>query len=204
MLFRSGNPNQYVNIPPGVVALKTIEKNEARKELGISDDKPLIGWLARVTGVKNPFLGADIAKEIPETQFIFGGDGDLSDQLKKTAPANAKIMGWVDAATFISACDIILSTSENEGMPVALIEAQMAGKPVVATNVGSVSEVVINNQTGLVVSKDKSALVSALSELLSNSANLQSFGTVAATHANLNFSPSAMVQKHLDLYRLLA
>ena len=97
-----GNPNQYVNIPPGVVALDTIEKSAARKELGISDEKPVIGWLARVTGVKNPLLAAEVAKEIPEAQFIFGGDGDLSDLLKKTVPFNSKVLGWVDAATFIS------------------------------------------------------------------------------------------------------
>ena len=199
-----GNPNQYVNIPPGVVALKTIEKSAASNELGISNVKPVIGWLARVTGVKNPLLAVEVAMEIPEAQFIFGGDGDLTEQLKKIAPINAKVMGWVDAATFISACDIILSTSENEGMPVALIEAQMASKPVVGTNVGSVSEVVINDQTGLVVSKDKAALVGALRELLSDGAKLQRFGIEAAKHANANFSPSVMVQKHLDLYRLLA
>ena len=158
-----------------------------------------------MTGVQTCALPiSELAKEITEGQFIFGGDGDLSEQLKKAAPANAKVMGWVDSATFISACDIILSTSENEGMPVALIEAQMAGRPVLATNVGSVSEVVINNQTGLVVNKDKAALVGALRELLSDSAKLQNFGDVAAKHANSNFSPSVMVQKHLDLYRLLA
>ena len=199
-----GNPSQYVNIPPGVVALKNLEKSEARKELGISNDKQVIGWLARVTGVKNPLLAAEVAREIPEAQFIFGGDGDLSDQLKNSLPSNAKVYGWVDAATFISACDAILSTSENEGMPVALIEAQMSGRPVVATNVGSVSEVVINNQTGLMVSKAKAALVGALRELLSDGAKLQRFGNEAAKHAYSNFSPSVMVQKHLDLYRLLA
>ena len=199
-----GNPNQYENIPPGVVALKTLDKSAAREGLGIKSDKPVIGWLARVTGVKNPLLASEVAREIPEAQFIFGGDGDLSEQLKKTAPANAKVMGWVDAATFISACDAILSTSENEGMPVALIEAQMAGKPVVATDVGSVSEVVINKQTGIVVNKDKDALVSALRELLSEPAKCQRFGNEASSHANTYFSPSAMVKKHLDLYRLLA
>ena len=80
----------------------------------------------------------------------------------------------------------------------------MAGKPVVATDVGSVSEVVINKQTGIVVNKEKNALVGALSELLADNVKLNSFGIEAAKHSNANFSPSVMVQKHLDLYRLLA
>ena len=110
----------------------------------------MVGWLARVTGVKNPLLAAEVANEFPDVQFIFGGAGDQLEALKSAVKENSTVMGWVDAATFISACDVVLSTSENEGMPVALIEAQMAGKPVVATNVGSVSEVIINGETGFV------------------------------------------------------
>ena len=66
------------------------------------------------------------------------------------------------------------------------------------------SEVVINKQTGIVVNKEKKALVGALRELLTDNVKLNSFGIEAAKHANANFSPSVMVQKHLDLYRLLA
>jgi glycosyltransferase involved in cell wall biosynthesis len=71
------------------------------------------------------------------------GGGDLLEQVKATAPANVTVLGWAEASDLFGAADIILSTSENEGMPVALIEAQLAGKPVVATDVGSVSEVIL-------------------------------------------------------------
>ena len=79
-----GNPNQFTNIPPGVNALPTKPKDEARQSYGLSHT-PVIGWLARVTGVKNPLLAAAIAKEIPNAQFIFGGDGDLMTDLKNAA-----------------------------------------------------------------------------------------------------------------------
>jgi glycosyltransferase involved in cell wall biosynthesis len=198
-----GQSNQFINIPPGVNPLPRKSKEEARQELGITHS-PVIGWLARVTGVKNPLLAAEVAKEIPTATFIFGGDGDLMPELKKSAPINSKIYGWVDAATFISACDIILSTSENEGMPVALIEAQLAGVPVVATNVGSTSEVVVNNETGIVTSKNKSELVAAISKLLDSPETLENMGKSAKSHSLTAFSPESMINKHIDLYRLLA
>lgn len=198
-----GSANQYINIPPGVNPLATKSKDLTRQELGLTHSGPVIGWLARVTGVKNPLLAAEIAKEIPEATFIFGGDGDLIQQLKTAAPTNVKVFGWVDAATFISACDIILSTSENEGMPVALIEAQLAGKPVVATNVGSTAEVVIDNETGLVISKNKDELVDALKKLLDSPEILSNMGFAASKHALSAFSPSTMINKHIDLYKSL-
>jgi glycosyltransferase involved in cell wall biosynthesis len=198
-----GNPNQYENIPPGVNELKLVDKKAAREILGISDSGKVVGWLARVTGVKNPLLAAEVANEFPELQFIFGGSGDQLDALKSSVKENSKVFGWVDAATFISACDVILSTSENEGMPIALIEAQMAGKPVVATDVGSVGEVVRNGATGFVTEKYKYQLVTKLQEILTDSELAKSMGKAAEIHANQAFSPSAMVQKHIDLYKVL-
>ena len=199
-----GNPNQYTDIPPGVNTLNLIDKKEAREKLGISDSDKVVGWLARVTGVKNPLLAAEVANEFPEVHFIFGGSGDQLNALKASVKKNSKIFGWVDAATFISACDVILSTSENEGMPIALIEAQMAGKPVVATDVGSVAEVVKNGETGFVAEKSKYQLVIKLQEILTDSGLAKSMGKAAEIHASQAFSPSAMVQKHIDLYKVLA
>ena len=197
-----GHKSKFINIPPGVNPLPTKAKDQARQELGITHS-PVIGWLARVTGVKNPLLAAEIAKEIPNAQFIFGGDGDLMDQLKKCAPLNAKVFGWVDAATFLSACDLILSTSENEGMPVALIEAQLAGIPVVATNVGSSAEVIAHNQTGLITSKEKSEIITAINQLLNAPETLKNMGISATTHARTHFAPEVMIQKHINLYRAI-
>lgn len=198
-----GYPGQFVNIPPGVTALPEINQHDAKKALGIETSKPIIGWLARVTGVKNPFLAMEIAEALPQFHFIFGGQGDLFDQLKAKELANTSILGWVDAATFISACDVILSTSENEGMPVALIEAQLAGKPVVATKVGSVAEVIIDGETGFVTDKNKFDLILKLEALLNDPRLITEMGQSAKKAANKAFSPSTMVQKHIDLYKAL-
>lgn len=198
-----GNPAQYINIPPGVLSLPIQDTSSARNDFQIDQHKIVVGWLARVTGVKNPLLAVEVAKKFPDLQFIFGGSGDLFDELISKASANCHVLGWVDAASFISACDVILSTSENEGMPVALIEAQMAGRPVVATNVGSVAEVVIDGQTGFITSKDLAEIVQRLGALVADPRLITQMGQAAKIHANKAFSPSAMIEKHIDLYRNL-
>jgi glycosyltransferase involved in cell wall biosynthesis len=149
-----GQRAQFVNIPPGVVPVVVTPKQQALKNLNLEDGgKPLVGWIARVTGVKNPMRALEVADALPDTRIVMAGGGDLLDQVKAAAPENVTVLGWAEAADLFGATDIILSTSENEGMPVALIEAQLAGKPVVATDVGSVSEVILNHETGIVTNK---------------------------------------------------
>ena len=96
---------------------------------------------------------------------------------------------------------IILSTSENEGMPVALIEAQLAGKPVVATDVGSVSEVIANHETGLVTNKNTGSIASAVNALLLDSQKRKEMGKIASSRAQALFSVDRMVNAHIELYK---
>ena len=104
----------------------------------------------------------------------------MLDQIKAEAPKNTKVLGWADAAKLFADSDIILSTSENEGMPIALIEAQLASKPVVATNVGGVAEVVLNNETGFVAKKNTQDTANALEKLISSKA-LRTANNLAAS-----------------------
>jgi glycosyltransferase involved in cell wall biosynthesis len=191
-----GLPKQFTNIPPGVVPLK-IPKAKPRT-------KVTVGWIARVTGVKNPLRALEIAKLFPDAQFLIAGGGDMLDQVKAEAPHNTKVLGWTDASKLFAVSDIILSTSENEGMPIALIEAQLAGKPVVATNVGGVSEVVLNNKTGFVTRKNAEDLAKALEKLINSKALRTVQGKAAKAHATKTFSVEKMIQSHVSLYKKLA
>jgi glycosyltransferase involved in cell wall biosynthesis len=191
-----GQPEQFTNIPPGVEPLK-LPKVKPRA-------KVTIGWIARVTGVKNPFRALEIAKLFPDAQFLIAGGGDLLEQVKAQAPKNTKILGWTDAAKLYAASDIILSTSENEGMPIALIEAQLASKPVVATNVGGVGEVVINNKTGFVTKKNTQELAKALEKLIASKALRAAQGKAAKAHAIKAFSVEKMINAHVSLYKKLS
>jgi len=197
-----GKKDQYVNIPPGVVALDVTPKEQALKNLNLEDDgKPIVGWIARVTGVKNPMLALEVADAMPDTHFVLAGGGDLLEKIKATAPSNVSVVGWAKAEDVFGASDIILSTSENEGMPVALIEAQLAGKPVVATDVGSVSEVLLNHETGIVTNKNAGSIALALESLLLDKQKRAEMGTLATARANALFSVDRMINAHLALYK---
>jgi glycosyltransferase involved in cell wall biosynthesis len=193
---------QYVNIPPGVVAVKVTPKAQALENLNLKDSgAPMVGWIARVTGVKNPMRALEVADALPDTRFVIAGGGDLLEQVKAAAPANVSIIGWADAADLFGAADIILSTSENEGMPVALIEAQLAGKPVVATDVGSVSEVILNHETGIVTNKNAGSMASALESLILDKTTRDEMGRLATARAQALFSVDRMINAHIELYK---
>jgi glycosyltransferase involved in cell wall biosynthesis len=201
---RIGNKNQYINIPPGVVALNITPREEALKNLGLANNgQTIVGWIARLTGVKNPMLAFEVADALPETQFVMAGGGDLLDQAKVKAPTNVTVVGWANAEDLFGASDLILSTSENEGMPVALIEAQLAGKPVVATDVGSVAEVLLNHETGIVTNKNSRSIALALESLLLDKQKCTEMGTLATARAQVLFSVDRMINAHVDLYKTI-
>ena len=197
-----GYRTQYVNIPPGVVSVNVTPRQQALKNLNLEDDgKPLVGWIARVTSVKNPMRALEVADAMPDTHFVMVGGGDLLEQVKAAAPSNVSVVGWAEAADLFGATDIILSTSENEGMPVALIEAQLAGKPVVATDVGSVSEVILNRETGIVTNKNAGSIASAIESLALDKTAREEMGRLAIARAQALFSVERMINAHIELYK---
>lgn len=199
---RIGHRSQFVNIPPGVVAVDVTPKEQALKNLNLQDNvTPIVGWIARMTGVKNPMRALEVADALPDTQFVMAGGGDLLEQVKAAAPSNVSVIGWADAADLFGASEIILSTSENEGMPVALIEAQLAGKPVVATDVGSVSEVILNHETGIVTNKNAGSIASAVESLILDKTTREEMGRLATARAQALFSVDRMVNAHIELYK---
>jgi glycosyltransferase involved in cell wall biosynthesis len=197
-----GHRAQFVNIPPGVVPVDLTPRAQALKNLNLDDNgAPIVGWIARVTGVKNPMRALEVADALPDTRFVMAGGGDLLEQVKAAAPANVSVIGWADAADLFGASEIILSTSENEGMPVALIEAQLAGKPVVATDVGSVSEVILNHETGIVTNKNAVSIASEVESLILDKASREQMGRLAIARAQALFSVDRMINAHIELYK---
>jgi glycosyltransferase involved in cell wall biosynthesis len=197
-----GHRSQFVNIPPGVVAVDVTTKDQALKNLDLQETgTPIVGWIARMTGVKNPMRALEVADALPDTRFVMAGGGDLLEQVKAAAPSNVTVIGWADAADLFGAADIILSTSENEGMPVALIEAQLAGKPVVATDVGSVSEVILNHETGIVTNKNSGSIASAVESLILDKTTREEMGRLATARAQALFSVDRMINAHIELYK---
>ena len=198
-----GPTRNWLSIAPGVSQLSNVDRRQSRISLGLDLDQILVGWMARVTAVKNPHLLLEVARELPEVHFVLAGGGDLLEEIRNLAPKNVTVLGWTDALTFWSAVDIAISTSNNEGMPVALIEAQIAGIPVVATDVGSNSEVIADGVTGYVTPKTRTALVYAVRVLVENSSLRIKMGKQAKKRAVEHFSIPTMLEAHMKAYNSL-
>jgi glycosyltransferase involved in cell wall biosynthesis len=195
-----GTNQNWLSIAPGVQALPTIERALARKTLGINFEGILIGWMARMAEVKNPFLLLEIANLLPGINFVMAGGGDLLENIRAKAPRNVKVIGWADAATFWSAVDCAISTSDNEGMPLALIEAQLAGIPVIATDVGSNSEVIDDGVTGFITPNNLKELTQAVNELVSKNHIAAQMGAAGKAKGFAEFSLEKMISSHQQLY----
>ena len=198
-----GTEKEWLSIAPGVKALSAIDKTQARKSLGLSTEGVLFGWMARMAEVKNPFLLLEIARQLPQVSFVMAGGGNLLEEIKIKAPKNVSVIGWTDASTFWSAVDCAISTSDNEGMPVALIEAQLAGVPVIATDVGSNAEVIEDGVTGMVTSKNPQELIEAIEKLVKGQNLIQKMGGAGRERATEEFSVKKMLSAHKNAYSTL-
>jgi glycosyltransferase involved in cell wall biosynthesis len=198
-----GAEKEWLSIAPGVKALSAIDKTQARKSLGLSSEGVLFGWMARMAEVKNPFLLLEIARQLPQVSFVMAGGGNLLEEIKIKAPKNVSVIGWADASTFWSAVDCAISTSDNEGMPVALIEAQLAGVPVIATDVGSNAEVIEDGVTGMVTSKNPQELIEAIEKLVKGQNLIQKMGGAGRERATEEFSLEKMLNAHKNAFLTL-
>jgi len=196
-----GDTNSWISIPPGVTPLVLPSKKVARTNLDLNTDSLLVGWMARVTTVKNPLLFLEVAKALPDINFVMAGGGDLLKSVRERSIANVKVLGWVNASDFWSAVDMAVSTSDNEGVPIALIEAQMAGVPVIATNVGSVDEVIHDGVTGFLTERNVASIVSALQILTTDRSLLAKMSSNASKLSSEKFRLQTMLESHRSAYR---
>ncbi len=193
--------NKTISISPAVTPLKLEDKKSALKKYGVKNKKRVrVLWLARVTGVKNPQRVIDIAKKLPEIEFYMAGGGDLLERVKKQSLSNLKVLGWQDARSILPIADVFLLTSENEGMPIALIEAQLAAIPIVATKVGSVPEVILHNKSGFICNKSNDELIAAIKKLAESKTIRAKFGKAGRIHALKHFSEKNLISSHKKLY----
>lgn len=134
---------------------------------------PRIVFPARLVHVKNPELALDVLAELPETVVMdVLGEGPLRPSLERRVAADPRLRGRVMfhgnvVAPFdiVAAASVVLLTSRSEGTPLALIEAQMLGVPVVAPDVGGVAGIVVPGG-GRVVEGTSTALSEAVKESL--------------------------------------
>lgn len=196
-----GRPEQFVSIPPGVSAPRRQIKSKVKKLFKIENqNKVIVSWLGRFVSVKAPERVLLIAKQIPNALFIMAGGGQLFNEIKEKLPKNVKLVGWQNSDLIYSISDIVINTSLSEGMPIALIEAQLAGLPVVAIDHGSVSETVLDHSTGLIFSEFGNDYIGGINSLVREKNLRSKYGKQAKIEASKKFLPDVMIQNHIRLF----
>ena len=206
-----GNPSKFGLMPPGLEISQLPNKAESRNSYGLSTTTLQCAFIGRVTQIKRPDRFLDVVTEIKrrgvELEFFVAGDGELLDSCReRIARENlpVKVLGWQsDIEMVLSAADIIVLTSENEGTPLSLIQAGMASLPVVTTRVGSVPEVVLDGATGIITSLDVQEIANALEKLAKDSHLRAQMGMAAQRFTLANFGVKRLVLDHEELYKKL-
>jgi glycosyltransferase involved in cell wall biosynthesis len=191
---------------------RRIARDGLRDELGLRHDDRIVTLIARCVPIKrvDRFLRlATALRDVPGVRFLVVGDGELRAELQ-TSPEALALGGRLVWAGFRSdipdvcfASDVVVLTSDNEGTPVSLIEAQAAGTPVVSTDVGGVATVIRDGETGFVVDpEDEQGMADLVARLLADPELAARLGAAGAHHA-MKFTIAGLVERIDDLYQRL-
>jgi glycosyltransferase involved in cell wall biosynthesis len=185
-----------------------------RRSLGLPNGARVVGMVSRLDEVRKG--GADflamaraLVPEMTDVHFLVVGEGALRSELERTAG----VMGLADRVTFLGArtdvsallsvMDVFVMPSHWEGGPITVLEAMAMARPVVATDVGMVREVVTHGEDGLIVSEAAPrALTAAVRRLLESPTKALELGANAGATALASFSRELMVDRVEALYDL--
>lgn len=185
-------------------------RGELRRELGCPDGRPLVGIVGRLVPIKNHAMFLEVAQRVVRERdagFVVVGDGELRQPLEREAAERGLkdrtyFLGWRrDLDTIYADLDVVALTSINEGTPVTLIEGMAAGRPVVATRVGGVADVVEHERSGLLVdSGDAEACARAVLRLLGDRALGERLGREGRERALARYGAERLVGDVRRLY----
>ncbi len=210
-LERAGHdPAKLVTIRYGLDTLPSARSDPTPAEAGIPADVPLALAVGRLIAQKDhaTLLRAfeRVRLAVPQAQLAILGSGPLESETRAlarelglenavTLPGRTDIRDWLERA------DVFVHSSRWEGFGIVLLEAMLAGLPVVATRVSAVPEVVADGETGVLVEAgDAGALATALEALLGDRERARAFGAAGTRRAREEFSVARMAERTQAVY----
>lgn len=185
-----------------------------KKTMGMKEGETVVGAIGRLTEEKGQVYliraFAEIVPEFPKAKLLIVGDGPLRNSLE----SEARNLGLEDKVVFagirndipeiLNITDVFVLPSLEEAMPMALLEAMAARRPIVATRVGAVSNIIEDKVSGLLVGpKDPIALSRSIAYLLKNKTIASSLGENSYDIVRNNFSAGRMAREYIKAYNSL-
>jgi len=192
---------------------QVVDDQQVRSELGLDPDSKLVGMIGRLDEQKNPLdfiqAAAIVAKEYPKAQFLIIGDGSLRPDCEKLIDEldlkdKFFLLGFRnDVARILPVLTMTAMSSLWEGLPLAFIEAMSAGKPIVANDIDGASDVIVNGETGFLVTPHQPReMAERILTLLNNETLCKKMARVAQQRSD-QYSLDRMVGKVEALYNEL-
>jgi len=215
--FSVSNPDKIVTIHSGVeidrYTKAEVKIEDKKRSVGLNPKGLVVGTVGWLLPIKGPMhllnAMADVWQSHPEIRLVFVGKGELEEELRAEAfrmevSERVILLGWrADIPEIMQILDIFVLPSLNEGMGRVLVEAMAAGKPIVASSVGGILDLVKHGQNGLLVEPgDVSALSLAIRRLLVDKKLRDEMGKQGRIMAQ-NYSVEKMVRKIDALYSSL-
>ncbi|WP_288785252.1 glycosyltransferase [Bacteroides acidifaciens] len=158
----------------------------------------IILCVARLAPPKNHILFINIARLLPEYAFVWIGN---TEPVVEQYPENVFFLGTIPSASqYCQLCDIFMLPSNYEGLPMTIIEAMSYGKPVVASNVGGVSEIVRDGINGYALQNEENLFVEKIQEILGNQEIYSKMSKKAKEIFETELSVEYMTKEYLKIY----
>ena len=157
--------------------------------------------IARVAKPKRHDIFIECAKRLPQYAFVWIGNLDPVDNV----PDNVFFLGNIpNAAAYCKQADLFVLPSNYEGLPIVILEAMCQGKAIVASKVGGISEMVIDNKNGFTVPNDSAIFAERIQYILGNDEVLQQFSDYSLQLYKNRFTNQKMVEGYLKIYTEVA
>ena len=209
------NPDKILVVHCGIDIKKfgiLLNIQKKKYELGIKANFKVVGIIGRLVKQKGIHFFISMAKEVlqyePEVDFLIIGDGPLKKSLLEMSEylgvdKRIKFLGFRrDIPELLYIIDVFAFTSEYEPLGIVLVEAMASGIPIVGFNVGGIPEVVVHNETGILVSeKDHILLAKTTIHLLRNEGLRKKMGQNGQCRARLYFDIRAVARETEQIYK---
>jgi glycosyltransferase involved in cell wall biosynthesis len=201
-------------VPNGIKDLRvrpSCERAAIRREWGIAADAPVIGFVGRLVPIKGADLflhtAVRLSREFPSLCAVLVGDGEQRGELEAYAAREGfpgvRFLGQRDdVGDMLAAIDVVLMPSRHEGLPMALLEAMAAGRPIVATAVGGIPEVVDGRSAWLVPPGSVDALTEATRTALTDPGRAAALAKTAQETVR-RFTAERMAERVIEVYRTM-
>lgn len=186
-------------------------RRRERERLGIKDAGPVIGWVGEFTRRKRPGDVLNIARQllaaIPDVRFVMAGEGPLADGFKLDLQsgglgATVLLPGWQeDIPSLLHACDGILSTASQEGLPRNILEAMACGLPAVTWDIRGCRDLVLDGKTGFLLPfGDVHGMCLRLEQLVRDESLARSMGAAGRDRIVQGFSQELVLRAMRTMY----